>query len=220
MTSSAVLHISAAFGGTRLCSVLCQSVPCSLVPAGSYLLESKVSFSYTLLLFVRNCFLPASTNQIHVLQQSLYTAVVFNFQPASTSSSIWQCLEVFLGEGNGTPLPYSCLENPMGGGAWQAAVHGVTKSRTRLSDFTFTFTFMHWRRKWQPTPIFLPGEPQGWGSLVGCHLWGRTESDTTEATQQQQQNNITNNPHDCYKKRIVRAYTCFIWSLIHKVTSE
>ena len=42
------------------------------------------------------------------------------------------------------------------------------------------FTFMHWRRKWQPTPVFLPGESQGWGSLVGCHLWGRTESDTTE----------------------------------------
>ena len=44
------------------------------------------------------------------------------------------------------------------------------------------FTFMHWRRKWQPTPVFLPGESQGWGSLVGFHLWGRTESDTTEAT--------------------------------------
>ena len=49
------------------------------------------------------------------------------------------------------------------------------------------FTFMHWRRKWQPTPVFLPGESQGWGSLGGYHLWGRTESDTTEATQQQQQ---------------------------------
>ena len=44
------------------------------------------------------------------------------------------------------------------------------------------FTFMHWRRKWQPTPVFLPGESQGWGSLVGSHLWSRTESDTTEAT--------------------------------------
>ena len=43
------------------------------------------------------------------------------------------------------------------------------------------FTFMHWRRKWQPTPVFLPGESQGRGSLVGCHLWGRTELDTTEA---------------------------------------
>ena len=44
------------------------------------------------------------------------------------------------------------------------------------------FTFMQWRRKWQPTPVFLPGESQGWESLVGCHLWGHTESDTTEAT--------------------------------------
>ena len=44
------------------------------------------------------------------------------------------------------------------------------------------FTFMHWRKKWQPTPVFLPGESQGWGSLMGCHLWGHTESDTTEVT--------------------------------------
>ena len=44
------------------------------------------------------------------------------------------------------------------------------------------FTFMHWRRKRQPTPVFLPGESQGRGSLVGFCLWGRTESDTTEVT--------------------------------------
>ena len=43
-------------------------------------------------------------------------------------------------------------------------------------------TFMHWRRKWQPTPVFLPGESQGCRSLAGCRLWGRTESDMTEAT--------------------------------------
>ena len=48
---------------------------------------------------------------------------------------------------------------------------------------------MHWRRQWQPTPVFLPGESQGWGSLVGCRLWGQTESDTTEETEQQQQQN-------------------------------
>ena len=75
----------------------------------------------------------------------------------------------------------------MDGGAWGAAVHGVAKSRTRLSDFTFTFPFMHWRRKWQPTPVFLPGESQGQGSLMGCRLWGRTELDTTEVTYLQQQ---------------------------------
>ena len=44
------------------------------------------------------------------------------------------------------------------------------------------FTFKHWRKKWQPTPVFLPGESQGQRSLVGCRLWGRTESDTTEVT--------------------------------------
>ena len=82
------------------------------------------------------------------------------------------------GEGNGNPLQYSCLEDPMDGGACWAAVHGVAGSQTRLSNFTFT----HWRRKWQPTPVFLPGESQGQRSLVGGRLWGRTESDTTEAT--------------------------------------
>ena len=59
------------------------------------------------------------------------------------------------GEGNGNPLQYSCLENPMDGGAWLATVHGVAKSQTRLSDFTFTFTF-HLRslciRSWRLGP--------------------------------------------------------------------
>jgi len=54
----------------------------------------------------------------------------------------------------------------------------IVKIYLRLS----LFTFMHWRRKWQPTPVFLPGESQGRGSLVGCRLWGHIESDTTEVT--------------------------------------
>ena len=52
-----------------------------------------------------------------------------------------------------------------------------------VSDYIVRFQ----RRQWQPTPILLPEDSQGWGSLVGCHLWGRTESDTTEVIQQQQQ---------------------------------
>ena len=54
---------------------------------------------------------------------------------------------------------------------------------TERLHFQFSlFTFMHWRRKWQPTPVFLPGESQGQWSLVGCRLWGLRELDTTEAT--------------------------------------
>ena len=87
-----------------------------------------------------------------------------------------------VGEGNGIPLQYSCLENPIDGGAWWVTVHGVAKSQTRLSNFTFAFHFHAWRRKWQPTPVFLPGESHGQTSLVGCSPWGRTELDTTEAT--------------------------------------
>ena len=62
---------------------------------------------------------------------------------------------------------------------------GSQSDTTERLHFHFSlslFTFMHWRRKWQPTPVFLPGESQGQGSLVGCHLWGHTESDTTEVT--------------------------------------
>ena len=91
------------------------------------------------------------------------------------------CLHVYpqvLRDGNGNPLQYSCLENPMDGGAWWAASHGVTTSQARLSDFTFP----PWGRKWQSTPVSLPGESQGRGSLVGFRLCGRTESDTTEVT--------------------------------------
>ena len=59
---------------------------------------------------------------------------------------------------------------------------GVARSRTGLNDFTFTFQFHAMKKEMATTPVFLPGESQGRGSLVGCYLWGRTESDTTEAT--------------------------------------
>ena len=76
------------------------------------------------------------------------------------------------GEGNGTPLQYSCLENPMDGGAWWAAVHGVAKSRTRLSDFTFTFRF-HALEKEMATPLQCSclenprGRETWWAAIYG-----------------------------------------------------
>ena len=83
------------------------------------------------------------------------------------------------------PLQYSCLENPMCGGAWQAAVHGVTKSRTRLNDFTFTYHFYALEKEMTTHSSVLAGESQGWGSLVSCRLWGHAELNMTEMTQQQ-----------------------------------
>ena len=65
----------------------------------------------------------------------------YSLEVTNTDNCIEATYAVFLGEGNGTPLQYSCLENPMDGGAWKAAVHGVAKSQTRLSDFTLTFHF-------------------------------------------------------------------------------
>ena len=64
----------------------------------------------------------------------------------------------------------------------KAAVHGVARSRTRLSDFTFTFHFHALEKEMATHSSILPGESQGRGSLVGCRSWGRTESDTTEVT--------------------------------------
>ena len=83
----------------------------------------------------------------------------------------------YSGEGNGIPLQYSCLENPRDGGAWWAAVHGVAKGQTRLSDFTFTFYFHALEKEMAPhstTPAWrIPGtgEPGGLPSM-GSHRVG------------------------------------------------
>ena len=70
----------------------------------------------------------------------------------------------------------------MDGGAWWAAVQGVAKSRIRLSDFPFTFHFHALEEEVATHSSVLAWRIPGRGSLVGCRLWGRTESDTTEAT--------------------------------------
>ena len=88
------------------------------------------------------------------------------------------------GEGNGTPLQYSCLENLMDGGAWQAVAHEVAKSWTRLRDFTFTFHFHALEKEMATHSSVLAWRIPGMGEPGGLRLWGSTESDTTEETQQ------------------------------------
>ena len=92
-------------------------------------------------------------------------------------SLLFNMLSRFVGEGNGTPLQYSCLENPMDGGAWKAALHGVAEGRTRLSDFTFTFHFHALEKEMATHSSVLAwripgtGEPGGLPSL-GLHRVG------------------------------------------------
>ena len=109
-------------------------------------------------------------------------------------------LSLLTGEGNGTPLQYSCLENPMDGGAWWAAVHGVIRSQTRLSDFTFTFHFHALEKEMATHSSVLSwripgtGEPGGLPSLalhkVG-HDWSNLASllINTELTLAMESNN-------------------------------
>ena len=98
----------------------------------------------------------------------------------------WLPLRAGSGEGNGTPLQYSCLENPMDGGAWKTEVHGVTEGRTRLSDFTFTFHFHALEREMATHCSVLAwripgtGEPGGLPSL-GSHRVRRDWSDLAAA---------------------------------------
>ena len=82
------------------------------------------------------------------------------------------------GEGNGTPLQYSCLENPMDGGTWKAAVHGVAKSWTQLSDFTFTFHFHALEKEMATHSSVLAWRIPGMGGAWWAAVYGVTQSRT------------------------------------------
>ena len=94
----------------------------------------------------------------------------------------WRIITLQYGGGFGTPLQYSCLENPWTEEPGRLQSMGLLRVGHDWATSLSLFSFMSWRRKWQPTPVFLPGESQGRRSLVGCRLWGHTESDTTEVT--------------------------------------
>ena len=109
--------------------------------------------------------------------KELDTTERLHFYFLSSHEGIITCLHMRNGEGNGTPLQYSCLENLMDGGAWWAAVHGVAKSPTQLSDFTFTFHFNALEKEMATHSSVLAwkipgtGEPGGLPSL-GSHRVG------------------------------------------------
>ena len=81
------------------------------------------------------------------------------------------------------------------------------------------FTLMHWRMKWQPTPVFLPGESQGWGSLVGCPTRGRTESDTTEWLSSSSSNSLLYGPTFTWDMSLGKTMALTIWTFVSKMIS-
>ena len=132
------------------------------------------------------CWLEEKTNFSWPFLTSSFTDPFIVYQFHKLSLHLYDMPDIICGEGNGTPLQYSCLENPMGGGAWWAAVHGVARSQTWLSDFPFTF-HVHALEKEMATHSSvlawrIPGlgEPGGLPSM-GSHRVGHNWRDLAEA---------------------------------------
>ena len=122
---------------------------------------------------------------MHILHHNFFTIRLFICQCADPTD-LSKPMGLGLGGGNGTPLQYSCLENPMDGGVWWAAVHGVAKGRTGLSDFTFTLYFHALEKEMATHSSVLAwripgtGEPGGLPSM-GLHRVGHHWSDLAAA---------------------------------------
>ena len=153
---------------------------------------------------------PPGKPKINEYFRQIFQKCSLSFTFPATSSS-FVSFNIYLnwyylcGEGNGTPLQYSCLENPMDGGAWWAAVHGVTKSQTQLSDFTFTSHFHALEKEMATHSSILAwripgtGEPGGLLSM-GSHRVGHDWSDLAAAATACAEN------QNAYPQKILMAY--------------
>ena len=126
--------------------------------------------------FAPGCFYSLQSLQMFFI--CFFTVLIFSFK----SLNIFPLTSVVSGEGSGTHSSTLAWKIPWTGEPGGLQSMGSRRVGHNWATSLSLFTFMHWRRKWQPTPVFLPGESQGRGSLVGCRLRGRTESDTTDAT--------------------------------------
>ena len=142
-------------------------------------LNSLRNIKAWILLRISSSVKPYATQQGHYNNYYFHSILLFYYIHILI---IYHDPKIILGEGNGTPLQYSCLENPMDGGAWKAAVHGVAGSRTRLSDFPFTFHFHALGKEMATHSSVLAwripgmGEPGGLPSM-GSHRVGHDWSD-------------------------------------------
>ena len=157
--------------------VVTPTLPSYLVTYHSYLcFKTHVTIFYQLAFpvwFFLSCALTHNFMIFFLILTGIYKEKEYIFKGSSAHS-----LEKAMVPHSGTlawKIPWT--EEP---GGLQSM--GPLRARHNWATSVSLFTFMHWRRKWQPTPVFLPGESQGWRSLVGCCLWSATESDMTEVT--------------------------------------
>ena len=163
----------------------------SFIVPGTYQILNKHWFSQSIQLSLNFFHLFSVFKWIQVSHNvNLHYYEPENDNSFSTCFHHLKVLRIILGEGNGTPLQYSCLENPMDRGAWWAAVHGVSKSWTRLSNFTFTFHFHVLEKAMAPHSSVLAwripgtGEPGGlpsMGSHRVRHNWSNLAAAATAA---------------------------------------
>ena len=155
----------------------CPTMPQDLRNSRKLGIRLKISWQVLLCNFLRNECSHSKETDSQQCQSNIINQIIF-ISKSQLQQAINVRMEKAMAPYSSTPawkLPW--MEEP-----------GRLQSRGSLTvghDWATSlslFTFMHWRRKWQPTPVFLPGESQGQGSLVGCRLWGHTESDTTEVT--------------------------------------
>ena len=151
-------------------------------------------FFFLYVTFIRRCF-PQPLLCLHFhqqcwgfiyphLHQHLLLYHLKNYHHSDECEVVSHVVMIYmsLGEGNGTHSSTLAWKIPQTEEPGRLQSMGSLRVRHDWVTSLSLSTFMHWRRKWQPTPVFLPEESQGWGSLVGCCLWGRTESDMTEVT--------------------------------------
>ena len=130
------------------------------------------------------CFSPARTNAVHQIAYIFWRMFgnIYSLQIALHAKINWDWICLLVAKAmapHSSTLVWKIPWMVKPGGLQSM---GSLRLRHDWATWLSLFTFMHWRRKWQPTPVFLPGEAQGRGSLVGCRLWVCTESDTNEAT--------------------------------------
>ena len=159
----------------------------------NFLLKGKVYYSSLTIpkqengyMYKYGCIISLYTWHYHKIVNHLqYKVKSFLKIPKYITDDVWMIkglLVLHAGEGNGTHSSTLAWKIPWTEEPGGLQSMGSLRVRHNWATSLSLFTFMHWSRKWQPTPVFLPGESQGRGSLVGCRLWGRTELDTTEVT--------------------------------------